>query len=61
MATNDPDEPTQTLEILTSNDDSSVLIGEPAPDFSLPGIDGVYYTLSEQVGKPVVLVYFATW
>jgi hypothetical protein len=61
MATNDPDEPTQTLKILTSNDDSSVLIGEPAPDFSLPGIDGSYYTLSEQVGKPVVLVYFATW
>ena len=61
VATNDPDDPIQYLEILTSNDDSSVLIGEPAPDFVLPDTEGVYRTLSEQRGHPVVLVYFATW
>ena len=61
IATNDPDEPVQYLDILTSNDDSSVLIGEPAPDFVLPGLDGQNYTLSEQLGQPVLLIYFAAW
>jgi hypothetical protein len=61
IATNDPDGPALNLEILTSNDDSSVLIGELAPDFSLPSVDGQYYTLSEHLGQPIVLVYFATW
>ena len=61
IATNDPDEPVQTLQILTSNDDSSVLIGEPAPDFALVGVDGATYTLSEQRGRPVVLIYFDAW
>ena len=61
IATNDPDEPIQELQILTSNDDSSVLIGEPAPDFVLPGLDGQNYTLSEQLGQPVLLIYFAAW
>jgi hypothetical protein len=61
MATNDPDQTIQRVQILTSNDDSSVLIGELAPDFSLYGVDGDFYTLSEQLGHPVLLVYFATW
>ena len=61
IATNDPDQPVQTLDILTSNDDSSVLIGEPAPDFALVGVDGETYTLSEQLGHPVLIIYFAVW
>jgi hypothetical protein len=61
IATNDPDQTIQRVQILTSNDDSSVLIGELAPDFSLNGVDGDFYTLSEQLGNPVLLVYFATW
>ena len=47
IATNDPDQPVQTLD-MTSNDDSSVLIGEPAPDFALVGVDGETYTLSSR-------------
>lgn len=40
-----------------------VAIGEPAPDFSLPGTDGTdegrrTYTLSEFRGRPVVLVFY---
>jgi thioredoxin-dependent peroxiredoxin len=40
-----------------------VAIGEPAPDFSLPGTDGTaegrrQYTLSEYRGQPVVLVFY---
>ena len=39
----------------------AVPLGVPAPDFALPATDGTYYTLSEQLGQPVLLVYFATW
>ncbi len=61
IATDDPDAPIQVLQILTSNNDSSVLIGEPAPDFALIGVDGQTHTLSEQLGQPVLLIYFAVW
>ena len=38
-------------------------VGEPAPDFTLPGTDGTAagrrdYTLSEYRGRPVVLVFY---
>jgi peroxiredoxin Q/BCP len=38
-------------------------VGEPAPDFTLPGTDGTEagrrdYTLSEYRGRPVVLVFY---
>jgi peroxiredoxin len=36
-------------------------LGQRAPDFSLPDLDGAVHTLSAQAGAPVVLVYFATW
>ena len=36
-------------------------VGLPAPDFSLPTLDGGDFTLSEQRGKPVVLNFWATW
>jgi peroxiredoxin len=35
--------------------------GQAAPDFSLPGIDGKTYTLSELKGKVVLLEFIATW
>jgi peroxiredoxin len=35
--------------------------GVPAPDFALTGLDGTVYRLSEQLGAPVLLAYFATW
>ena len=61
VATNDPDEPLQTITLATSSEGSSVLVGEPAPDFILPDLQGTYHRLSEQQGHPVVLCYFATW
>jgi thioredoxin-dependent peroxiredoxin len=38
-------------------------VGEPAPDFTLPGTDGTpeghrHYSLSELRGRPVVLVFY---
>jgi peroxiredoxin Q/BCP len=33
-------------------------IGDPAPDFSLPGSDGRTYRLKELAGTPVVIAWF---
>lgn len=33
-------------------------VGEPAPDFTLPGTGGRDYTLSAYRGRPVVLVFY---
>jgi len=61
IATNDPDEPLQTITVATNSQGSSVLVGEQAPDFILPDLHGTYHRLSDQQGHPVVLCYFATW
>jgi peroxiredoxin len=36
-------------------------VGHPAPDFTLTGLDGQTFTLSDLRGKPVVLNFWATW
>ena len=33
-------------------------VGDPAPDFSLPGSDGKIHKLAEYKGKTVVLAWF---
>lgn len=33
-------------------------VGDPAPDFALPGTGGRTWTLSEFLGRPVVLVFY---
>ena len=45
---------------LTGNG-TPVPIGNAAPDFTLPGLDGQTYTLSSFKGHPVVLEFMATW
>lgn len=35
--------------------------GTPAPDFSLPALDGKTYTLADFKGKTVVVDFWATW
>lgn len=37
------------------------IIGYPAPDFELITLDGSVFRLSEQLGRPVVLNFWATW
>lgn len=39
----------------------SPLLRKPAPDFSLVGLDGRTYTLSDLRGKPVFINFWATW
>ena len=60
LASNDPDTPVWSLKIHTGGAQNPA-IGSPAPDFTLPDLDGTMHTLSEQEGHPVVLIYFATW
>jgi peroxiredoxin len=45
---------------LTGNG-TPVPMGNTAPDFTLPGLDGKTYTLSSFKGHPVVLEFMATW
>ncbi|MSQ04298.1 MAG: hypothetical protein EXR71_20860 [Myxococcales bacterium] len=58
LATDDPDGPLRTFVVTEAG---APPIGEPAPDFTLTDLDGVEHRLSEQLGNPVLLVYFATW
>jgi hypothetical protein len=60
LATDDPDQPQQRISV-SSGGGAGEYLGLAAPDFALQGLDGQTYRLSEQVGHPVVLVYFATW
>ncbi|MEC8425195.1 MAG: hypothetical protein VX000_15530, partial [Myxococcota bacterium] len=60
LATNDPDEPQQRISV-RSGGSAGQHLGLAAPDFALRGLDGQVHRLSEQIGHPVVLVYFATW
>ena len=59
IASNDPDNPVQEITVVGGQTENGV--GSAAPDFTLTDLDGVSHTLSDQRGKPVVLVYFATW
>ena len=61
IATDDPDQPLQSLRVASSSTGSNVGIGDLAPDFTLQDLDGGSWTLSEQRGRPVILCYFATW
>jgi thioredoxin-dependent peroxiredoxin len=36
----------------------TLAVGQPAPDFTLPGTGGTNYSLSDYRGQPVVLVFY---
>jgi hypothetical protein len=39
----------------------AVAIGDPAPQFALPDVEGRLHQLSDFSGRPVVLVFWGTW
>ena len=61
IASDDPDESTVEITLATVSADTDVALCQPAPDFNLRDIDGGSHTLSDAIGHPVMLVYFATW
>ncbi len=61
LQTDDPTNPTLTVNVQRSDSTLSVPLGAAAPDFELTSLDGETVRLSEQLGHPVLLVYFATW
>jgi peroxiredoxin len=56
MATSDAQRPMLEWSVT-----SGPMDGLPATDFTLPDLDGVSHSLSDQRGHPVVLAFFATW
>ncbi len=62
LASNDPGQPIQTIDITTGDDVSALTVGGYAPDFSLPELEGSpWHSLSDFLGRPVLLVWFTTW
>jgi len=61
VRTNDPNAPEIEMLVQRSDTTLSVALGAAAPDFELTSLDGDTVRLSEQLGHPVLLVYFATW
>jgi hypothetical protein len=68
LATDDPSTPILEIEVGSASWNSDVMmgagenqVGDPAPDFVLSDLGGRSWRLSEQLGHPVVLIYFATW
>jgi len=41
--------------------DGPATVGQPAPDFSLPGLDGGTVALSDFAGKPRLVNFWASW
>ena len=60
MATTAVDVAMGLFNMATKRHDASVKleVGDPAPDFTLPGSDGRTYRLKELAGHPVVLAWF---
>jgi peroxiredoxin len=44
-----------------ARDDAQSLVGQKAPDFSVPTVDGKTAALADEKGKVVVLDFWATW
>lgn len=59
LATTDPDGPVIEIPVLAG--DHHAYLGQPAPDFVLDDIPGNSHQLSEELGRVVVLVFFAPW
>lgn len=62
VGTDDPDRPALAVELASDPwNEANQQVGSPAADFVLDDVDGVTHRLSDQLGHPVYLAYFATW
>lgn len=61
LSSDDPDTPTTEVSLWSAGEGEHSLFGVVAPDFTLQDLDGTTHVLSEQLGHPIVIAYFATW
>jgi len=61
VATNDPDAPLVEVALAGASEGAALSVGDEAPDFALPDLDGRWRRLSERRGRPVLLTFFASW
>jgi peroxiredoxin len=59
LSTNDADQSMLTLPVRSTLQDVSLALGSPAPDFTVNDTEGQVHTLSDQIGKPVLLSFFS--
>lgn len=57
----DSDEPQLSFPVQADDDPDRLDLGESAPDFMLLDLDGVPRSLSAELGRVVVLAFFANW
>ncbi len=57
----DPDEPDLSFPVQSDDDPDHLDLGEAAPDFTLLDLAGQPHSLSEELGRVVVLAFFANW
>lgn len=50
-----------TAEVITLRFPDRASVGNQAPDFSLPDVDGQSHSLSEHLGQAVLINFWATW
>jgi hypothetical protein len=61
IASDDPGRGEVRLRVTTGSEGDGRGLGQNAPDFALADLDGNIRRLSDELGNPVVLAYFATW
>ncbi len=61
ISSNDMDESTITLPLSADDNPNSLNLGETAPEFTHLDMDGVSRSLSDGLGRVVVLAFFANW
>jgi peroxiredoxin len=44
-----------------ANPDAMALVGKPAPDFKIPGLDGATHSLADVKGSVVILDFWGVW
>ncbi|MAE69714.1 MAG: hypothetical protein CME06_04500 [Gemmatimonadetes bacterium] len=59
IRSNDTDDP--ALRFSVQGNSADLNVGDPAPDFTIPVLDGETVTLSDLRGSVVVLTFFASW
>jgi len=57
----DSDEPFINVPVTAGRNPSDLNVGQGAPNFTLQDMDGAPHTLSQYLGKVVVLAFFANW